>query len=347
MKQSVATFWKPLGYGLLNIVSASGIVFANKAVMSTFGFHFIYALTLIHTMFTLIGMHLFRQMGIYEVKRLPKAAIIPLAGAYVGYIVLNNLNLQMNTVSFYQITKIAVAPAVLVSEAVFFGKTATRKVVASILVVCAGVGVSTVSDTDLGSNYLGWAVGAGAVAATAAYQIWAGTKQKELSAGSMQLLEQYAPIAAFMLAVLVPICEPMGWTDRAPETLLGYVYTPAAVAAIVISAALGLLVSLSTFLVIGATSSLTYNVVGHIKTVIILSGGCIFFGDSMPPKKLLGIGVAMVGIIWYSQLQMSQASAPKPMLPTKVDTPPLPEIKMSGMGRHWSPDNIRRQDPGS
>lgn len=30
MKQSVATFWKPLCYGLLNIVSASGIVFANK-----------------------------------------------------------------------------------------------------------------------------------------------------------------------------------------------------------------------------------------------------------------------------------------------------------------------------
>lgn len=103
------------------------------------------------------------------------------------------------------------------------------QVVASIVIVCAGVGVSTVSDTDLGSNYIGWAVGAGAVAATAAYQIWAGTKQKELGAGSMQLLEQYAPIAAFMLFLLVPICEPMGWTDRSPGTLLGYEYSPAAV----------------------------------------------------------------------------------------------------------------------
>lgn len=73
-------------------------------------------------------------------------------------------------------------------------------------------------------------------------------------------------------------------------------------AAILLSAALGLLVSLSTFLVIGATSSLTYNVVGHVKTVIILSGGCLFFGDAMPPKKLLGICLAMVGIIWYSQV---------------------------------------------
>lgn len=61
-------------------------------------------------------------------------------------------------------------------------------------------------------------------------------------------------------------------------------------------------VSLSTFLVIGATSSLTYNVVGHIKTVIILMGGCMFFGDEMPLKKLAGISIAMLGIMWYSQV---------------------------------------------
>ena len=53
--------------------------------------------------------------------------------------------------------------------------------------------------------------------------------------------------------------------------------------------------------VIGATSSLTYNVVGHIKTVIILTGGCMFFGDEMPLKKFLGIATAMLGIVWYSQ----------------------------------------------
>ncbi|EIE22332.1 hypothetical protein COCSUDRAFT_6302, partial [Coccomyxa subellipsoidea C-169] len=257
---------KPVAYGLLNIVSASGIVFANKAVMTTFGFHFIYALTLIHTITTLLGMKVFCYMGLYEAKKLPKIAIAPLAGAYVGYIVLNNLNLQLNTVGFYQISKIAVAPAVLLAEAVFFGKRASRKVVAAIVV--------------MGSNWVGWGVGGGAVASTALYQIWAGTKQKELGAGSMQ---------------------PLGWADPIPGTLLGYQYSFAAIAAIAISAALGLLVSLSTFLVIGATSSLTYNVVGHIKTVIILMGGCMFFGDEMPLKKLAGISVAMSGIIWYSQ----------------------------------------------
>ncbi len=51
--------------------------------------------------------------------------------------------------------------------------------------------------------------------------------------------------------------------------------------------------------VIGATSSLTYNVVGHVKTVLILSGGVAFFGDTMPPKKAAGILAAMGGIVWW------------------------------------------------
>ena len=69
-------------------------------------------------------------------------------------------------------------------------------------------------------------------------------------------------------------------------------------AAIAMSAVLGLLVSVSTFLLIGATSALTYTVCGHIKTVIILAGGVLLFGDTMPLKKLSGIGLAMIGIIW-------------------------------------------------
>ena len=45
----------------------------------------------------------------------------------------------------------------------------------------------TVCCEQMGSNLMGWAVGGGAIASTALYQIWAGTKQKELGAGSMQV----------------------------------------------------------------------------------------------------------------------------------------------------------------
>ena len=57
--------------------------------------------------------------------------------------------------------------------------------------------------------------------------------------------------------------------------------TWAAAVAIAGSAVLGLLVSLSMFLMIGATSGVTFNVVGHAKTVLVLAGGVALFGDTM------------------------------------------------------------------
>ncbi|KAG2438048.1 hypothetical protein HXX76_005660 [Chlamydomonas incerta] len=322
---------KALTYGAMNVVSASGIVFANKAVFQTYGFHFTYALTWIHTVFTLVGMRLFAVGGMFQVKSIPQARLVPLAAAYVAYIVLCNLSLKVNTVGFYQVMKIAVAPTVIALELLMFRRVPPARIVASVMVVCLGIGVATVTDTQMVSNIVGIAVGVGATLMTALYQIWAGSKQKELKASSMQLLHAYTPQATLMLGLLIPMCEPMGWNTihlpaapgadaaaiaaaaaappvRPPGSLLAYEYHPVAVAAIIISAILGLLVSLSTFLVIGATSSLTYNVVGHLKTVIILSGGCMFFGDTMPLKKFTGVCIAMMGIIWYTQQKLASGN---------------------------------------
>ncbi len=84
----------------------------------------------------------------------------------------------------------------------------------------------------------------------------------------MQLMDNYCPYAAGLLMFLVPTFEPIGIStplSKPPAgSLLGYKYTPLIVAAIALTAVLGLLVSLSTFLVIGATSTLTYNVVSSI-----------------------------------------------------------------------------------
>ena len=48
---------------------------------------------------------------------------------------------------------------------------------------------------------------------------------------------------------------------------------------------LGLFVSLSTFLFIKSTGPLTYNIVGHLKTISILTTGYLFFKEDMNDKK--------------------------------------------------------------
>ena len=118
---------------------------------------------------------------------------------------------------------------------------------------------------QVGTNVAGLVAALSAILCTAVYQIWVGAKQKELGTGSMQLMHQFQPHATVLLVLLVVALEPLGLphTPRAFEedTIMGYKYTPLAVGAILITAVLGLVVSLSTFLVIGATSSVTFNVV--------------------------------------------------------------------------------------
>lgn len=98
-----------VSYCALNIFSATAIVFANKAVFQDFGFKFVTTLTFIHTIFTWVGMNVLAAVGFFQAKPLPWISVAPLALGYVGYIVLNNLSLNLNTVGLYQILKVRAA----------------------------------------------------------------------------------------------------------------------------------------------------------------------------------------------------------------------------------------------
>lgn len=58
--------------------------------------------------------------------------------------------------------------------------------------------------------------------------------------------------------------EPLGsWSNHEPGTLLGFDWSSRAAFWVTLSSVLGLVVTLTTFLFIAATSSLTYNVSAH------------------------------------------------------------------------------------
>ncbi len=52
------------------------------------------------------------------------------------------------------------------------------------------------------------------------------------------------------------------------------------------------------------------TVVGHLKTVAIVSGGVMIFGDEISLKKLAGLTFAMSGIVWYSHIKMTEVQKP-------------------------------------
>ena len=65
------------------------------------------------------------KMGYFEVKQIPQARLTQLAAAYVGYIVLCNLSLKVNTVGFYQVRRLYLA-LLLSSELLARGRRCTK-----------------------------------------------------------------------------------------------------------------------------------------------------------------------------------------------------------------------------
>lgn len=77
-------------------------------------------------------------------------------------------------------------------------------------------------------------------------------------------------------------------------------------------------VNFSTFLVIGKTSPVTYQVLGHLKTCLVLAFGYILLRDPFNWRNILGIAIALVGMVLYSYFCTleSQKKATEPALPS-------------------------------
>ena len=78
-----------------------------------------------------------------------------------------------------------------------------------------------------------------------------------------------------------------------------------------LSCSAAVLVNVSQFLVLGRFTAVTYQVLGHAKTVCVLVVGYVFFGGVITGQQLLGMIMAIAGMMAYSRASQS-APAAKP-----------------------------------
>lgn len=69
---------------------------------------------------------------------------------------------------------------------------------------------------------------------------------------------------------------------------------------IILSCLIAVSVNFSTFLVIGKTSPVTYQVLGHLKTCLVLAFGYTLLHDPFSERNIIGIMVAVFGMGLYS-----------------------------------------------
>ncbi|CAH9090681.1 unnamed protein product [Cuscuta europaea] len=278
----------------LSVVSSVSIVICNKALISSLGFTFATTLTSWHLLVTFCSLHVALWMKFFEHKPFDPRAVMGfgmLNGTSIGLL---NLSLGFNSVGFYQMTKLAIIPCTVLLETLFFRKNFSRNVQVALTILLFGVGIATVTDLQL--NMLGSILSMLAIITTCIAQIMTNTIQKKFKVSSTQLLYQSCPYQAITLIVTGPFLDGL----LTNKNVFAFNYTPKVLAFIVLSCLISVSVNFSTFLVIGKTSPVTYQVLGHLKTCLVLAFGYVLLHDPFSWRNILGIFVAVIGMIIYS-----------------------------------------------
>ncbi|XP_042989964.1 UDP-rhamnose/UDP-galactose transporter 1-like isoform X1 [Carya illinoinensis] len=205
-----------------------------------------------------------------------------------------NLSLMLNSVGFYQISKLSMIPVVCVMEWMLHSKRYSREVKTSVVVVVLGVGVCTVTDVKV--NAKGFLCACVAVLSTSLQQITIGSLQKKYSIGSFELLSKTAPIQALSLLILGPFVD-YYLTGR---FITNYQMSSGAIFFILLSCSLAVFCNVSQYLCIGRFSAVSFQVLGHMKTVCVLTLGWLLFDSAMTFKNIMGMILAVVGMVIYS-----------------------------------------------
>ncbi|KAB1210426.1 UDP-galactose transporter 2 [Morella rubra] len=279
---------------MFNVVTSVGIILVNKALMAKYGFTFATTLTGLHFVTTTLLTVLFRKLGYIQASHLPVSELLRFVLFANFSIVGMNVSLMWNSVGFYQIAKLTMIPVSCFLEVVFDKVRYSRDTKLSIILVLLGVAVCTV--TDVSVNAKGFIAALVAVWSTAMQQYYVHYLQRNYSLGSFNLLGHTAPAQAASLLVVGPFLD--YWLTG--KRVDAYDYSFISLAFIILSCTIAVGTNLSQFICIGRFTAVSFQVLGHMKTILVLILGFIFFGkEGLNMQVVFGMLIAVAGMIWY------------------------------------------------
>ena len=141
--------------------------------------------------------------------------------------------------------------------------------------------------------------------------------QKTHAISSTQLLHCASPYMALTLLVCgLPVDHVLSGRHHGA---VDFVFSVPALTYIALSCAIAVCVNFSTFLVLGKCDAVTYQVLGHLKTMLILLMGFVILQNPATARNIGGICIALVGMVLYAH----QARPPAPPPPFSPLVSPL------------------------
>ena len=307
-----------------SIAASTALIMVNKMLMSKRHFNCPTFLTAFHFLLTYSLLEFMGRFHFFEITTaLPNSEAWRMAIFGTVSIVFMNINLKVNSIGFYQLSKLCTIPCLVAYKYFALKQTTPPKTLMSLGVLLVGLTLFTVNDVQFSAT--GSIIAAVAVVTTAAYQTMTGSLQKKFSINGTQLMHQVG-FPQFVLAMMAGIVLE---TSGTVNNIFEQEFTGAQIILILASGACAVLGNVIAFSLIGRAGPVTFQVVGHVKTMLIFIFGLIMFQsvDETPEqlrKKILGLCISMAGVILYTVFEM-QAKAAEPAKPAERLVEPEPE----------------------
>lgn len=204
-----------------------------------------------------------------------------------------NYCLAHSSVGFYQVSKLFCIPVTLLLETIFDlrQQDTTLILVVSLSLILVGMYFVVTEEIRFSTAGILWA--SLGIISTSATQCFFAPLKKGLGLDSLQLLFHTSPWLTFGSFISVPLFEN---TNR----LLAYELDYTVVCSIFLTCLIAVAFNASNYLVLSLISPLSYNIIGHLKTVTVITAGAYIFGSVPSSKMILGMVLAMSGVLVYS-----------------------------------------------
>ena len=298
------------GWIVASIASSTIIILLNKHIMDHFGFSSPTFLTAYHFFLTWLLLEVMCRTGAFERGSMPTFEKWKMAAFGSGAVIFMNFNLQYNSVGFYQLSKLCCVPFMVVWDFVVYGKKTHILVICSLSILLVGIGIFSVNDVEL--NLFGSIIAVIAVICVSVFQIFTGSKQKEFNLNGPQL--QHLTAFPQFVITLVAACI-LETNPTSVNAIQNQDLTWETIPLILLTGVIACCVNIASFCLIGRTSAVTYQVCGHMKSILIFIFGLICFRNILETreqmiKKIIGLCISMCGCIWYTYLKLTLNNKP-------------------------------------
>lgn len=288
----------------ISFCTATALILTNKKVMNDYGFECPTFLTSFHFVLSVILLNLMANMSLIKNPTNVPTIYKWTTGAFgVASIVFMNLNLKVNSIGFYQLSKLCNIPMTVLYKLIFKNKTTPIESLCSLFILLIGLCLFSVNDVEF--NLLGLIVAFTAVISTSVFQSRSAYTQSEYNITGPQVNLMVA-VPEFVICFFAACF----FETTGPKSILNHEFQKVEIGLILLTGVFAVYGNVIGFIMIGKTGPVTFQVIGHTKTILIFIFGLIMFppkkyeSHEKKVKKISGLVISMIGVILYTYFEL-------------------------------------------